>query len=105
MPDWRKQHGKTNFLHTIRPCIDAGLSSTYRALLPTDIHSTVNVSNPTQVLIGLESTDFEGKINEEALVGACQCKPGCRGFHAGGPFFRHPQDTDGDFGESAFIAS
>ena len=68
--------GKSNFLHAIRLCIDAGLSSTYRALLPTDIHSTVDISNPVQVLIGLEITDFQGKINEEALVGAWQHKPG-----------------------------
>lgn len=68
--------GKSNFLHAIRLCIDAGLSSTYRALLPTDIHSTVDISNPNQVLIGLEITNFQGKINEEALVGAWQCKPG-----------------------------
>jgi len=44
--------------------------------LPTDIHSTVDISDPNQVLIGLEITDFQGKINEEALVGAWQCKPG-----------------------------
>lgn len=68
--------GKSNFLHAIRLCIDAGLSSTYRSLLPTDIHSTVDISEPNQVLIGLEITDFRGKINEEALVGAWQCKPG-----------------------------
>src|ERR1700730_9913497 len=68
--------GKSNFLHAIRLCIDAGLSSTYRSLLPSDIHSTVDISDPNQVLIGLEVTDFQGKINEEALVGAWQCKPG-----------------------------
>jgi putative ATP-dependent endonuclease of OLD family len=68
--------GKSNFLHAIRLCIDAGLSSTYRSLLPTDVHSTVDISSPNQVLIGLEITDFQGKINEEALVGAWQCKPG-----------------------------
>ncbi len=68
--------GKSNFLHAIRLCIDAGLSSTYRSLLPNDIHSTVDLSHPNQVLIGLEITDFQGKINEEALVGAWQCKPG-----------------------------
>lgn len=68
--------GKTNFLHAIRLCIDAGLSSTYRALLPNDIHSTVDISKPTQVLIGLEITDFKGKINEEALVGAWEFKTG-----------------------------
>ena len=68
--------GKTNFLHAIRLCIDAGLSSTYRSLIANDIHSTVDLSQPNQVLVGLEITDFEGKINEEALVGAWQSKPG-----------------------------
>ena len=67
--------GKSNFLHAVRLCIDSGLSSTYRTLLPTDIHSTLDISHPNQVLIGLEITDFQGKINEEALVGAWQCKP------------------------------
>ncbi len=68
--------GKTNFLHAIRLCIDVGLSSTYRVLLPNDIHSTVDISHPNQVIIGLEIADFEGKTNEEALVGAWQTKPG-----------------------------
>ena len=68
--------GKTNFLHAIRLCIDAGLSSTYRSLAPNDIHSTVDIAHPEQVLIGLEITDFAGKTNEEALVGAWQNKPG-----------------------------
>jgi putative ATP-dependent endonuclease of OLD family len=68
--------GKTNLLHAIRICIDASLSSAYRALLPNDIHSKVDITHPTQVLIGLEITDFAGKTNEEALVGAWQSKPG-----------------------------
>jgi putative ATP-dependent endonuclease of the OLD family len=68
--------GKSNFLHAIRLCIDAGLPSTYRSLIPTDIHSTVDISQPSQVVIGLEITDFTGKTNEMALVGAWQCKPG-----------------------------
>lgn len=68
--------GKTNFLHAIRLCIDAGLSSTYRSLAPNDIHSAVDIAHPEQVLIGLEITDFSGKTNEEALVGAWQHKPG-----------------------------
>jgi putative ATP-dependent endonuclease of OLD family len=68
--------GKTNFLHAIRLSIDAGLSSTYRALTANDVHSTVDLSHPNQVLIGLEITDFSGKKNEEALVGAWQSKPG-----------------------------
>jgi putative ATP-dependent endonuclease of OLD family len=68
--------GKSNFLHAIRLCIDAGLPSTYRALIPTDIHSAVDISQPSQVLVGLEVTDFAGKTNELALVGAWQSKPG-----------------------------
>ena len=68
--------GKSNFLHAIRLCIDAGLSSTYRSLTPNDIHSTVDITHPIQVLIGLEITDFAGKTNEEALVGSWQHKPG-----------------------------
>ena len=68
--------GKSNFLHAIRLCLDAGLSSTYRSLIPNDIHSTVDISQPSQVLVGLEITDFAGKVNEEALVGAWQSQPG-----------------------------
>jgi len=68
--------GKTNLLHAIRLCIDSNLSSAYRSLIPADIHSAVDISHPNQVLIGLEITDFAGKTNEEALVGAWQSKPG-----------------------------
>jgi putative ATP-dependent endonuclease of OLD family len=68
--------GKSNFLQAVRICIDASLSSTYRSLIQSDIHSTVDISEPNQVLIGLEITDFAGKTNEEALVGAWQSQPG-----------------------------
>lgn len=68
--------GKSNLLHAIRLCLDAGLSSAYRSLIPNDIHSTVDISQPNQVLVGLEISDFTGKVNEEALVGAWQSKPG-----------------------------
>lgn len=67
--------GKSNLLHAIRLCIDSNLSSTYRSLLPNDIHTAVDWSHPAQVLIGLEIEDFAGKINEEALAGAWQFKP------------------------------
>ena len=67
--------GKSNLLHAIRICIDAGLPSTYRSLIPSDIHSGIDVSHPEQVLIAVEITDFAGKTNEEALVGAWQFKP------------------------------
>lgn len=68
--------GKSNFLHAIRLCLDSGLSSTYRSLTPNDIHSAVDISQPNQVLVGLEITDFAGKVNEEALVGGWQSEPG-----------------------------
>lgn len=68
--------GKSNFLHAIRLCIDSSLSSTYRSLAPNDIHSGVDLASARQVLIGLEIVDFEGKVHEEALVGAWQFKPG-----------------------------
>ena len=67
--------GKTNLLHAIRICIDAKLPSSYRSLIPADIHSTLDISHPNQVLIGLEITEFAGKVNEEALVGAWQSEP------------------------------
>ncbi len=44
--------------------------------MPNDIHSVVDISQPSQVLVGLEITDFAGKVNEEALVGAWQSEPG-----------------------------
>lgn len=50
--------GKSNLLQAIRLCIDAGLSSTYRSLIPTDLHSVLDISYPEQVLVALEITDF-----------------------------------------------
>lgn len=89
--------GKTNFLHAIRLCIDAGLSSFYRSLTPDDIHSTVDISHPNQVLIGLEMTGFEGEINEEALVGAWQHKPGvARLMYRYRPRLRVREDLEAD---------
>ncbi|WFP74649.1 ATP-dependent endonuclease [Mesorhizobium sp. WSM4906] len=68
--------GKSNLLHAVRLCLDATLSSAYRSLLPSDIHSKIDLAHPEQVLVAIEVTDFKGKINEEALVGAWQFKPG-----------------------------
>src|SRR5688500_15722639 len=67
--------GKSNFLHALRLCLDVNLSSAYRALNLKDVHSGVDLSHPEQVLIGLEISDYRGKINEEALAGAWQVKP------------------------------
>ncbi len=68
--------GKSNLLQAIRLCIDSGLSSTYRALQQNDIHSAAVFTSANQVLVALEIVDFKGKVNEEALVGAWQTKPG-----------------------------
>ena len=44
------------------------LPSSFRSLLREDIHASVNIANPSQVLIGVELSGFEGRVNEEALV-------------------------------------
>lgn len=89
--------GKTNFLHAIRLCLDVNLSSSYRALAPNDIHANLDISHPSQVLIGVEITDFDGKINEEALVGAWQHQPGkARLFYRYRPKRSIREDLDAD---------
>jgi putative ATP-dependent endonuclease of OLD family len=60
--------GKTAIVRAIQICIDNTLPSIHRSLLREDIHSNVDIAYPTQVLIGIEFTDFEGNLNEEALV-------------------------------------
>ncbi|WP_186100761.1 ATP-dependent nuclease [Burkholderia gladioli] len=67
--------GKSAFLHAIRLCIDANLSSTYRSLSMRDISTAIDIRRPAEVLIGLEITDYAGKVNEEALVGAWSVEP------------------------------
>jgi putative ATP-dependent endonuclease of OLD family len=67
--------GKSNFLHAIRLCIDISLPSSYRGLVRDDIHSTADISHPSQVLVGLEITGFQGKQNEEALIHGWQTAP------------------------------
>jgi putative ATP-dependent endonuclease of the OLD family len=66
--------GKSTFLHAIRLCIDSNLSSTFRSLIFEDIHSGVDVSHPSQVLVGLEIKGFAGNVNEEALVQGWQIR-------------------------------
>lgn len=60
--------GKTAILRAIQICLDNMLPSSFRSLLREDIHSEVDIAEPSQVLIGIEFTGFEGKVNEEALV-------------------------------------
>jgi putative ATP-dependent endonuclease of OLD family len=66
--------GKSNLLHALRLCLDVNLPSTYRTLTHNDIHSGVDIRDPSQVLIGVEITDYKDKINEEALAGAWQVR-------------------------------
>lgn len=56
--------GKSNFLHAIRLCIDAELSSAFRSLTPNDIHSAIDITHPNQVLIALEIGDLFGRTLE-----------------------------------------
>jgi putative ATP-dependent endonuclease of the OLD family len=60
--------GKTAILRAVQICLDVTLPSSFRSLMREDIHTAIDISNPSQVLIGLEFTDFQGKVNEEALV-------------------------------------
>lgn len=64
--------GKTALFRAIQICVDVNLPSAFRSLIREDIHASVDISHPSQVLIGIELTDFEGIVNEEALV--CQWK-------------------------------
>ena len=67
--------GKSNFFHAIRLCVDNNLSSSYRTLIRDDIHSSTDISQPVQVLVGIEITGFQGKLNEEALIHGWQLGP------------------------------
>lgn len=60
--------GKTAILRAIQICTDVSLPSIFRSLIREDIHTSVDISHPSQVLIGIELVDFEGILNEEALV-------------------------------------
>jgi putative ATP-dependent endonuclease of OLD family len=42
-----------------------------------DIHAAVDISVPSQVLIGIEFSEFEGKVNEEALVATWKTAADC----------------------------
>ena len=60
--------GKTAILRAIQICLDVSLPSVFRSLIREDIHSAIDISQPSQVLIGVEFCDFQGTVNEEALV-------------------------------------
>lgn len=60
--------GKTALFRAIQICMDVNLPSVFRSLIREDIHASLDISQPSQVLIGVELTGFEGIVNEEALV-------------------------------------
>lgn len=60
--------GKTAILRAVQICLDNLLPSSFRSLFREDIHSGIDITHPNQVLIGIEFTGFEGRVNEEALV-------------------------------------
>ncbi|PXW75838.1 putative ATP-dependent endonuclease of OLD family [Ruegeria sp. P4] len=60
--------GKTALLRAVQICLDVSFPSMYRSLVREDIHASVDITHPSQVLIGVELVGFEGVINQEALV-------------------------------------
>jgi putative ATP-dependent endonuclease of OLD family len=56
--------GKTALFRAIQICLDVALPSVFRSLIREDIHAALDISHPSQVLIGIELTDFAGKVNE-----------------------------------------
>ncbi|MDR3473515.1 MAG: AAA family ATPase [Devosia sp.] len=60
--------GKSALLRAIQICLDISLPSSYRSLIREDIHAAVDISHPSQVLVGIEFSGFKDKVNEEALV-------------------------------------
>ena len=60
--------GKTALLRAVQICLDVSFPSMYRSLVREDIHASIDISHPNQVLIGVELTGFEGIVNQEALV-------------------------------------
>jgi len=68
--------GKTNLLHAIRLAIDANLSSSYRALTEQDFTVGTDISQPSQVIVSVEFSDFIDDVNACALVGCYQVEEG-----------------------------
>ncbi len=65
--------GKTNFLYAIRLALDANLPAYRRQLSKEDFHQGLSITQPQQILIGIQFKDFSadkdgGKIKEHALA-------------------------------------
>jgi putative ATP-dependent endonuclease of OLD family len=61
--------GKSNLLHAIRLVLDQTLPSYSRVLSEDDIHSSVDLSQPSQVVVAIEFSDWADSDKASALVG------------------------------------
>jgi putative ATP-dependent endonuclease of OLD family len=68
--------GKSCLILALRLALDVDLSSAYRSLVKDDIHTQVNQSQPFQVLVGVEFTDFDQNDNEVAMLHGTQLGDG-----------------------------
>jgi len=73
--------GKSNLLHALRLALDTNFSSSYRALLPHDIHAEADFEIPNQVLISVEIVGYKNSINDTALFGGCEVKEDLARIH------------------------
>lgn len=73
--------GKTNLLHALRLAIDTNLSSSYRTLLPHDIHADAGFETPNQVVISVEFFGYKNSINDTALFGSCEVEEDLARIH------------------------
>lgn len=73
--------GKTNLLHALRLAIDTKLSSSYRVLLPHDIHAGEDFETPNQVLVSVEFVGYKDSINDTALFGNCEVEEDLARIH------------------------
>jgi len=67
--------GKSNAMLALRICLDVDLPSRLRILAPSDVHTSVDLTKPFQVLIGVEFANFSENLSELALLHACQISP------------------------------
>lgn len=70
--------GKSNFIFGMRLALDAGLSSTYRALNKQDFYCGADIAQPTQAMISLEFSDYQESDAATALVGTWEFDPEAR---------------------------
>ena len=74
--------GKTNLFRALRLVIDNNLPSSSRQLAEQDIFAKADFTEPNEVIVSVEFSDFEDCINSQALVCAWKVKqPRCRKAH------------------------